>query len=252
LAQRDEIVAFLNDYLRASEVADYGPSGLQVSGSDEVSKVALGVSASAELFRLAKEADAQMILVHHGMFWDRDPRTIVGARYGRIRLLIEHGISLVGYHLPLDMHPESGNNAQIAQRLGLEHTEPFGEYEGSLIGIKGSFDAPLGRAELLSRCAGVFGVEPMVFGFGPEMIRSLGIVSGGGTELLPQAIDAGLDAFLTGEAKEPTQETCREAGINFIAVGHYNSEKFGVMALGDLLTREFGVDCEFVDVPNPI
>jgi dinuclear metal center YbgI/SA1388 family protein len=249
---RDEIVRFLDDLLDVDSIPDYGPQGLQVEGKEDVRKVAVGVTASQEFFRRAIEAGADLLICHHGMLWDFDPRVVKGPLKARLKLLLDHGVTLLGYHLVLDAHEKHGNNALIARALGLTHVEPFGEAKGALLGRRGQFPQPVPRAELGARIAAVCGGDPLVFPFGPDPVRTIGIISGGAVNDVSQAIAAGLDAYVTGEAKEFVQETTREAGITYVAAGHYRTETFGVRSLGERLEAEFGLPWEFIDVPNPV
>ena len=252
VAARDELIAFLDDLLEAPGWDDYGPNGLQVPGSETVELVATGVSANRELFERAVEGGSQLVLCHHGLFWDGQTRAIGAALKARLEILFDANLSLAAYHLPLDAHPEVGNNALIANALGLERTEPFGSHRGRAIGVIGRTREPIPLASLVERCAAAFGREPLVFAAGPETVKSVGIVSGGGASSLADAARQGLCAFVTGEPAEPSMADAREAGVNFIAGGHYATETFGVRRLGDLLEQRFGVVHRFIDVPNPV
>lgn len=250
--QRDEIIRFLDDLLDVRSIADYGPQGLQVEGRDEVQKIAVGVSASVELFRRASAAGADLIICHHGLLWDGKAPVVRGGTRARLKLLLEADITLLGYHLALDAHAEHGNNARIAAELGLVDTEPFGEYKGTKIGRMGRFEPALNRKQLNAKIRAIFGGEPLIFPFGPNPVRTIGVISGGATSDFSQAIDAGLDAYLTGEVSEYIQERAREERVSYISAGHYRTETFGVRALADLLKREFALDSFFIDVPNPV
>jgi dinuclear metal center YbgI/SA1388 family protein len=191
---------------------------------------------------------AQLVLVHHGLFWDFHPTGLTPVLAERLRPLFKHDISLAGYHLPLDGHPELGNNALLAERLGCERHEAFAS-----IGRVGTFAGDgIAAADLFERVREVTARVPTVFDGGPDTVRRIGIVSGGGASYLEQAIELGLDAFLTGEPREHVMSLAREAGIHFIAAGHYATETFGVRALGDWLAARFGVDHVWVDIPNPV
>lgn len=252
LVHRDEIVRFLNETLRVESIPDYGPQGLQVEGKEEVRKIAVGVSASAQLFRRAIEAGADLVICHHGMLWDRDSRVVRDRLKRRLKLLLDADVTLLGYHLVLDAHEEHGNNTLIAKALGLVDVEPWAEYRGTKIGRRGRFPTPLSHAKFVDLVRGVFGGEPLVFPFGPDPVRTIGLISGGAQGELEQAVTAGVDAYLTGEVSEFVQETARESGITFVAAGHYRSETFGVRSLGDLLARKFGLEVVFLDIPNPV
>jgi dinuclear metal center YbgI/SA1388 family protein len=252
MAQRDEIIAYLDDLLGIAGFPDYGPNGLQVPGAAEVSRVVTGVSAQRELFERAAAAGAELVLCHHGLFWDFHSRAIGPAMKERLRILFDADISLAGYHLPLDAHPEVGNNALICAALGLERAEPFAEYKGRAIGFVGRSAQGVPFAELRARCAAAFEQDPFVWECGPEVVHSVAIVSGGAQGDLPDAIAAGMDAFLTGETAEHVMADARENGVHFIAGGHYATERFGIRRLGELVAERFGVDHQFVEIPNPI
>ena len=252
MAARDDIIRFLDELLDAGSFEDYGPNGLQVPGAEVVETVATGVSAHRELFEDAAAAGAELVLCHHGLLWDADPRALTPQLKGRLQALFERDMSLAAYHLPLDAHPEVGNNALICQALGLERAEGFGEHKGRTIGCVGRVDEGIPFDELRERCTAAFGQEPFVWENGPATVHSVGIVSGGAASDLAAAVAAGLDAFLTGEPAEPAMADAREGGIHFIAAGHYASETFGVRRLGELLADRFGVRHEFLDVPNPV
>jgi len=226
---------------------------LQVPGHPEVDLVATGVSAHRELFERAASAGAGLVLVHHGLFWDREPRSLSHTLAARLRVLLERDMNLAAYHLPLDAHPELGNNALIAAGLGCQEREPFGRHRGMAIGVRARFPGDgLPAEELFARVEALTGRRPLVFDHGPERVRSMGIVSGGGAGSLGEAVQTGLDAFLTGEPAEPAMEEAREAGIHFVAAGHYATETFGIRRLGDVVSERFDVAHRFIDVPNPV
>jgi dinuclear metal center YbgI/SA1388 family protein len=252
MARRDDLIAFLDELLDAASWEDYGPNGLQVPGAEEVSVVATGVSAHRELFERAANAEAQFVLCHHGLFWRNQPRQVDAKMKARLKALFDADMSLAAYHLPLDAHPEVGNNALICEALGLERAGPFGLLDGRPIGCVGRAPEPIPRHELVERCTRALEREPLVFDGGPEEVATVGIVSGGGAGSLAEAIERGLDAFLTGEPSEPGMADSREAGVNFIAGGHWATETFGVRRLGDLLADRFGVEHRFLAVPNPV
>jgi dinuclear metal center YbgI/SA1388 family protein len=247
------IIGALDELLRPDAFDDLGPNGLQVPGADDVRRVVTGVSAQRALIERAAAEDAQLVLVHHGLFWDFLPTGLTPVLAERLRPLFKHDISLAGYHLPLDAHPEVGNNAILAERLGCERHEPFGTFRGQAVGRAGTFAGDgVPAAELFERVRELTARAPTVFDGGPQRIRRIGIVSGSAAETLPEAIGLGLDAFLTGEPREHAMADAREAGIHFIAAGHYATETFGVRALGDWLARRFGVEHLWVDIPNPV
>jgi dinuclear metal center YbgI/SA1388 family protein len=252
MARRDELVAFLDELLDAPAFEDYGPNGLQVTGAEEVFLVVTGVSAHLELFEQAAELGAQLVLCHHGLLWNKQPLVVDAQRKARLKALFDADMSLAAYHLPLDAHPEVGNNALICQALGLERAEPFGDLGGRSIGFVGRAREPFPRTELINRCRSAFGRDPLAFEHGPDPVSSVGIISGGGASSLAEAADRGLDAFITGEPSEPAMADARERGVTFVAGGHYATETFGVRRLGELLDERFGVEHRFVEVPNPV
>src|SRR2546421_4129978 len=219
VAARDEIIAFLDDLLDASAFEDYGPNGLQVAGAEEVSLVVTGVSAHLELFERAAAAGAQLVLCHHGLLWRKQPLPIDSHRRARLKALFDADMSLAAYHLPLDAHPDVGNNALICEALRLERSEPFGVFDGQAIGWTGRAAEPVSRVELVSRCARAFEREPLAFEYGPDSVGSVGIVSGGGAGGVQEAIERGLDAVGTGEPSEPALAEAREAGVTLGARG---------------------------------
>ena len=247
VAARDEIIAYLDDLLDAPRFEDYGPNGLQVPGAAEVSVLVTGVSAHLELFDRAAALRAQMVLCHHGLFWNKQPLALDDRRKARLKALFDADMSLAAYHLPLDAHPEVGNNALICAELGLERGERFGD-----VGWVGVASPPLEREQLVERCRGLFGHEPVAFPDGPHEVRSVGVVSGGGAFALGEAAARNLDAMISGEPSEPAMAEAREAGLTFIAGGHYATETFGVRRLGELVAERFGVEHLFVEVPNPV
>jgi len=252
VAQRDAIVAFLDELLEIDRFSDYGPNGLQVPGAQEVSSVVTGVSAQRELFDRAADVGAQLVLCHHGLFWDFRSRALGTALKERLRVLFDADISLAGYHLPLDAHPEVGNNALICDALGFEHAERMADHAGRAIGFVGRRAEGVPFPELRARCADTFDQEPFVWEAGPELVRSLGVVSGGAAGDFAEAIALGLDAFLTGEPAEHVMAEARENGVHFIAGGHYATETLGIRRLGERVADRFGVEHRFVDIPNPI
>jgi dinuclear metal center YbgI/SA1388 family protein len=249
------IVSDLDELLAPGAFADLGPNGLQVPAADDadVKRVVTAGSAQRSLFERAATLEAQLVLVHHGLFWDFGPTGLTPLLAERLRPLFVHGIALAAYHLPLDAHPEVGNNALLAVGLGCERHEAFHEFKGRTIGRLGTFAGDgLPIEELLARVREMTGREPTVQGAGPQRVRRIGIVSGSAASALDEAIELGLDAFLTGEPKEHVMADAVEAGIHFIAAGHYATETFGVRALGDRLSARYGVEHLFVDIPNPV
>jgi dinuclear metal center YbgI/SA1388 family protein len=251
-AARDEILSFCEELLDCGRFEDYGPNGLQVPGSESVERIVTGVSGNLDLLTAAVEAEAQMVLVHHGVLWDSGSRAISPPLAERLRVLLEGRVSLAAYHLPLDAHPEIGNNALLCEALGLQRSDPFGVVRGEPIGCVGRSPVPLAAAELLDRVEKVTGRAPLAYLEGEAEIASVGIVSGGGGDTLEEAAARGLDALLTGEPEEPSRAGARENAINFIAAGHHATETFGIRRLGELLAERFAVEHVFVDIPNPV
>jgi dinuclear metal center YbgI/SA1388 family protein len=252
-ARLEEIIAEADRVLEPGRFGDYCPNGLQVPGAQEVWTIVTGVSAHHELFQLAREEGAELILVHHGLFWGSGPGPIDAALKRRLKLLFDADIGLAAYHLPLDAHPEHGNNALLARALGAEDIEPFAHHHGVPIGCIARFPGEgLPAPELLTRVQLTTDREPLCFDAGPPLVRRLGIVSGAGVDFLGEALQAGADAFLTGEPAERVMAQAREAHIHFIAAGHYATETLGVQSLGEHLARLFGLRHTFIDVPNPI
>jgi dinuclear metal center YbgI/SA1388 family protein len=253
LALITDIIRTLDELLAPGDFRDLGPNGLQVPGAAEVTRVVTAVSARRELSERAVELGAQLVLVHHGLFWDFQPTGLTPLLAERLRPLFKHDINLAAYHLPLDAHPRVGNNAILARELGCTDRQPFGLYKGTAIGVRGRFEGEgLTAVELLARVRAATGREPLLLGRGPERIRTIGIVSGSAADTLGEAVAAGLDAFLTGEPREHITAEAAEHGVHFVAAGHYATETFGVRALGELLADRFGVEHRFVDLPNPV
>jgi dinuclear metal center YbgI/SA1388 family protein len=248
-----ELIDHLDAELDIDAFEDYGPNGLQVPGRQQVRTVVTGVSAQTELFERAAKLGADLVVVHHGLLWNAAPRRIDTAFKRRLKLLFDHDMSLAAYHLPLDAHSELGNNALIANALGATDRRSFAQHRGRPLGVSARFEGDgITPQELFARVEKITERAPLTFEAGPAQIRSIGIVSGGGAAHIQDAIQQGLDAFLTGEPTERVMADAREAGVHFIAAGHYATETFGVRRLGELLAAHFEVRDEFVDIPNPV
>jgi dinuclear metal center YbgI/SA1388 family protein len=254
MARLTDVVAYLDELLEPARFSDYGPNGLQVPGREEIETIVTGVSAGAELFERAAGHDAGAVLVHHGLFWSGAPLALDRPAARRLRMLLERDCSLLAYHLPLDGHQAVGNNALLAAAIGCAAWEPFPASESPAIGVAGRVeDDGIDPAELAARVRdAVGGREPLHFSSGPERVRSVGIVSGGGSPYLSAAIEQGLDAFVTGEPIERVMLQAQEAGVHYLAAGHYATETLGVRHVGELLAQKFGLQHVFIDVPNPI
>jgi dinuclear metal center YbgI/SA1388 family protein len=247
MASPGRITAFADELLDVASYSDYGPIGLQVAGREDVDKLVCGVSASRDLFERAAEAGGQMVLVHHGLFWEKDSRVVGPVMRERLRALLDHELTLLAYHLALDAHPELGNNAHLARELGVPQERRFAG-----VGWGGELADAVPITDFSNRVHRLLGRMPLVFPYGPEDVRRVAICSGGAARQLAEAIDEGYDCFVTGEAAEPTKHLAKEAGIHFVAGGHYATETSGVQALSQRIAEKFGVEWEFVDLPNPV
>jgi dinuclear metal center YbgI/SA1388 family protein len=253
MAGRDEIIRFCDDLLAIDGFDDYGPNGLQVPGAREVTSIATGVSAHRELLERARDAGAQLVLAHHGLFWQFLPLALSEQMAARLRIALDAELSVAGYHLPLDAHREIGNNALLCRELGFELTdEPLGAVRGTPIGAIGRRADPLPATELFAAVGELLDREPLVFEAGPAGVRSLGVVTGAGASTIHEAVALGLDALLTGEPAEHAMADAREGGVHFIAAGHWATETVGIRRLGELVAERFGIEHEFIAVPNPV
>jgi dinuclear metal center YbgI/SA1388 family protein len=248
--QRDELARYLDDCLQAARFRDYCPNGLQVEGRDEVSRIVCGVTASQALIEAAIAAGADAMLVHHGWFWRGEDGRVTGFRKQRMARLLAHDINLYAYHLPLDAHPELGNNAQLAQHLGWSVDGQFGEQD---VGFYGS-PAASGQtaAELAAELARVLGRQPQLLGNGGRHLQRIAWCSGGAQGYFEAAIALGADCFISGEVSEQTWHLAQECGVPYIAAGHHATERYGVQALGAHLQAQCGLACEFIDIDNPV
>lgn len=244
-----ELTGYLDDYLRIADVPDYrgAYNGLQVEGGDELTKVVTAVDACAAVIDAAAAAGASILLVHHGLFWG-DTAPLTGARFQRVAALISAGISVYSAHLPLDVHPEVGNNALLTRALGLHPEGTFGAFEGHPIGIwshgKGT------REELAAQLAEVLRATPLLMPFGPAVPKRIGVITGGAGSMIKVAHEAGVDTFITGEGAHHTFFDAEELGINVFYGGHYATETFGVRSLGEHISHRFGLAVEFIDHPT--
>lgn len=247
-----ELETYLADLLSLERfaAADASMNGLQVGVPDaKVGKVAFAVDACMESFRRAHEAGCNVLFVHHGLFWGK-PLKVAGSHYQRLKFLLDHDINLLAAHLPLDQHPDFGNNAGMVQALGLRDVEPFGEYKGIKIGYKGRLPEPLKLAEVLAKCSLSAETARSVLPFGPGDISTVGIISGGAAYDVSQAVAEGLDLYITGEETHSVYHLCLEEGINMVSGGHYSTEVWGVRALSKKLTEDLGLETVFIDIPS--
>lgn len=245
---RDALVQAANDLLQPARFKDYGPNGLQVEGKPQVRRLVSGVTASLALIDAAIEQGADAILVHHGLFWRGQDGRVTGWMKQRLSRLLAHDINLLAYHLPLDAHPECGNNAQLALRLGIGVRGCFGEQD---LGLWGESPDPDPDA-FIAQARQLFGREPVVVRPDPQRPwRRVGWCSGGAQGYFEAAIAAGVDAFVTGEISEPQAHLARETGVAFLACGHHATERWGAPAVAERLARELGLQHRFIDIPNP-
>ncbi len=248
-----DILDELDRILEPARFQDYCPNGLQVPGATDIETIATGVSAHAQLFELAAAEHAQLLVVHHGLFWGTGPGPIDAALKRRLQILFDAEIALAAYHLPLDAHPELGNNALLARALGAEELVPFALHHGEPIGFVACLPGDgLAAGELFARVSVLTSREPLVFDYGPAQVRRVAIVSGAGSDYLADAAAAGADAMLTGEPVERVMAQARECSLHFIAAGHYATETFGVKRLGEHLAERFQLRHVFLDVANPV
>ena len=246
-----EIVSYTNQYLRINEFADYCPNGLQIEGQANISKLASGVTASLAFIEQAIEWGAQCLLVHHGYFWKNEAAPIVGMKKRRLQTLLAQDIGLMAYHLPLDAHPVVGNNVQLAQRLGIRSLEPLQKNAKSPIGNVGQLEAPIAAQEFVARCEQALGRTALHIDSGPERVQRIAWCTGGAQHMIEDAVEQGVDVYLTGEISEQTVHTARECGLHFISAGHHATERYGVQALGSHLAERFDLQHQFFDIENP-
>ncbi|MCX7168329.1 MAG: Nif3-like dinuclear metal center hexameric protein [Rhodocyclales bacterium] len=246
---REDLRAYLDALLDTARFRDYCPNGLQVEGRERVRRIVCGVTASQALIEAAIEHRADALLVHHGWFWKAEDGRVTGFRKQRMARLLAHDINLFAYHLPLDAHPALGNNAQLALRLDWSVTGHFGEQD---IGFIGAPPAPTFAGELARLMEQVLGRAPLLIGDPARDVKRIAWCSGGAQDYFEAALATGADVFVSGEISEQTVHLARETGMAFIAAGHHATERYGVMALGVHLTEKFGIDCEFVDIDNPV
>lgn len=248
-----QLEILLNQTLSPQLVKDYCPNGLQVEGKKTVKKIVTGVTASQALIEAAIDAKADAILVHHGYFWKGESQPITGMKGKRIRFLIQNDINLYAYHLPLDIHPQLGNNAQLAQLLDIE-TQGGLEGHPQSVAMFGAFKTPLSGQELSQKIETVLNRKPLHISPDEQdkEIKTVGWCTGGGQDYIELAAQSGLDAFISGEISERTTYIARELGIHYFAAGHHATERYGIKALGEWLAKEHGFDVTFIDIDNPV
>lgn len=244
-----QLVDYTGQLLQIERFRDYCPNGLQVEGAQEVKVIVSGVTASMALLEAAVTHGADAVLVHHGYFWKSEDACVVGIKRSRLKFLLENNINLLAYHLPLDAHPELGNNIQLGQVLGFDLESWHGE---PAIVARGSVNQPLPLCDLARRISSRLGREPLVVGDGRQEIRRIAWCTGAAQDYLDLAVGLGVDAFLTGEVSERTVHLARESGVAFIAAGHHATERYGVRALGEHLAQQFSIKHYFIDIDNPV
>jgi len=246
---RNELENYLNELLDISRFQDYCPNGLQVEGRERINSVVTGVTASLELLKTAVTHEADAIIVHHGYFWRGEDARITGIKHNRIAQLMKNRINLFAYHLPLDFHPELGNNAQLAKRLDFIEKSRFAD-QG--IAVRGELAIAMPLSALGEKISQTLEREPQIIGNPDQMISQVAWCTGAAQGYFEAAIAEGVDAFITGEISEQTVHAARESGVAFIAAGHHATERYGVQALGDHLAEKFGIQHQFIDVDNPV
>lgn len=247
-----QIEALCNSTLEPDRFRDYCPNGVQVEGAAEVSKIISGVTASQALIDTAIEQGAQAILVHHGYFWKGESPRVVGMKRRRLKALLENNISLIAYHLPLDAHPQLGNNAQLASLLELTVEQGLEPGNDRSIGLFGRLAKPMSGAEFARHIEQKLGRTPLHIAGCEGEISRVAWCTGAAQEMIEQAVSLGADAYLSGEISEPTVHSAREMGIHYYAAGHHATERYGVQALGDYLSEQLGIEHRFVDIDNPV
>ncbi|MES9843188.1 MAG: Nif3-like dinuclear metal center hexameric protein [Candidatus Sedimenticola sp. PURPLELP] len=245
-----ELENYCNRLLAAETFDDYCPNGLQVDGgADEVRCLVAGVSASQALVDAAVEAEADLLLVHHGYFWKGEPGPLTGIKGRRVRTLMQNRIGLMAYHLPLDAHPDLGNNRQLAEKLGFEEAAPVDD--GGLLWSV-ALDRGVDAGSLGARIESVLERKPLHLEGGAQSIRRIGWCTGGAQGYIEKAAAAGMDAFISGEVSEQTAHLARELGIHYFSAGHHATERYGVQALGEHLARKYDLEYRFIEVSNPV
>ena len=240
---------FCRDYLRIDDFKDYCPNGLQVEACNEVRHVVSGVTASLALIEAAIEAGADTLIVHHGYFWKGESACLTGMKGRRVRQLIKNNINLLAFHLPLDAHPEVGNNVQLARVMDWTTKDSFGEQD---IVFEGSIGTPRTLVQFAEDLNLKLGVSALAIAGGDHPIERIAWCTGAAQDFIEIAAARGVDAFVSGEVSEPTFHTAREMGIHYLAAGHHATERYGIQALGELIATRFDVTHQFIDIPNPV
>jgi dinuclear metal center YbgI/SA1388 family protein len=251
MMERQLLLQTFDALLQPERFRDYGPNGLQVEGSAQVQKIVSGVTASRALIEAAIAARADTIFVHHGLFWRGQDGRVTGWMKQRLALLLAHDINLIAYHLPLDAHPELGNNAQLARKLGLQTLSRFGEQDLGFMGEREGDGSFVNAADLAAHVEHSLNHAVVLVSGQQRTIKKIGWCTGGAQGYFEAAIAVGADAFITGEISEPQAHYARESGVAFIACGHHASERYGAQAVAAHVATQFGLSHEFIDIDNP-
>jgi dinuclear metal center YbgI/SA1388 family protein len=251
MIQLKDLLNYSNNVLEIERFRDYCPNGLQVEGKTKIKKIVSGVTASQALIDAAIKEGADVLLVHHGYFWKGEDARIIGLKYKRVRSLIESGINLLAYHLPLDAHPLYGNNAKLAEILNLNIAGSF-PAGSDAVGMYGTLKTPMSAADFSQKIASGLDREPLHIGDNNEQIHTIAWCSGAAQNYIEAAAELGVDAYLTGEVSEQTVHIAREHGLHFYAAGHHATERYGVQAFAEHLASHFALNHQFIDIPNPV
>lgn len=246
-----ELKTYLDGLLRVNEISDYCPNGLQVEGKCNIRKIVTGVTASQALIDKAIDVNADAILVHHGYFWKGETQVITGMKKKRIAALLANDINLYGYHLPLDVHPEYGNNRQLGDLLQVENIRAATQIKPVGVVMLGELSEPMSASTLQEQLQQLLGRQVLVETTEGSTLKSIAWCTGGGQGFIESAVELGVDGFITGEVSEQTIHTAREMNMSFFAAGHHATERYGIKALGEHIRDHFAIDVEFIDIPNP-
>lgn len=251
MIERTALVNWLNNELQADRIKDYCPNGLQVEGKGQISRIVTGVTASQALLDAAVAVKADAIIVHHGYFWKNEPAQITGMKKRRVQTLLQHDINLLAYHLPLDVHPKLGNNAQLAKLLKATNVKPIASVEPNGVVMQGELPQAVSLNQIAADLEQVLARPLLVHAAGEHHVTKLAWCTGGGQGYIEQAAAAGAQLFISGEVSEQTIHVSRELGIHFIAAGHHATERYGIKALGEYLAEQLKLDVQFIDIDNP-
>lgn len=252
MIKNTDLLQWLDKQLQPGLIKDYCPNGLQVEGRAQIEKVVVGVTASMALIDAAVEHNADAVLVHHGYFWKGEPSEIVGMKYRRLKKLLANDINLFAYHLPLDVHPEFGNNASLGELFELNDIVSVAHIKPEGVVMRGKLERPMLLEQFAQIVADKLNRTPLVIGEATQKIEELAWCTGGGQSFIDQVLHQNVDLFVSGEASEQTVHTAREMGIAFMSAGHHATERYGVKSLGDKITSELGLQVEFIDIDNPV